>query len=320
MFMRSAASKAVAGSSAPRHRELWLLGQPPLQKYVDYFEHLGGDPLVARRQAVDEWRQANEVYHLLEKKEAGLVDRVSSKPLPASLESQRASVVADPRYQASFGELPNRIALVELDTLIVPQSFINLDHSDRLRQRLKPKPTAAELFDFCLPLNREEAPVHARQIGRRKYLFWSHSSDFRFQDLAILDPGKVANFHNIGPAGKIIAVSLGYGSNFLSVIESDNRVLLHNGHHRAHALRAAGVKWAPAIIQTVTRSDELNLTASGNVIEDPAFFFKYPRPPLLKDYFDARVTKILEVKPVVRTIEVSIEINEYETADFAMLG
>ncbi len=320
MFMRSAASKAVAGSSAPRHRELWLLGQPPLQKYVDYVEDLGGDPLVVRRQAVDEWREANEVYHRLEKKEAGLVDRLSSKPLPASLGGQLAKVTADPRYQASFGELPNRIALVELDTLIVPQSFINLDHSERLQKRLKPKPTAAELFDFCLPLNRDEAPVHARQIGRRKYLFWSHSSDFRFQDLALLDPGQVTSFHNIGPVAKVLAVSLGYGSNFLSVIESDNRILLHNGHHRAHALRAAGVKWAPAIIQTVTRRDELNLTASGNVTEDPAFFFKSPRPPLLKDYFDERISKILHVKPVVRTIEVSVEINEYETADFAEPG
>lgn len=318
--MWSRPAEAHSPSQGRRQRELWLLGQPPLQKYVEYVEDLGGDPVKARREAVEEWRRANDVYHLLETEEAGLVDRLSIRPVATSLKGDVARIMADPRYVAAYGDLPHRIAMVKLDTLIVPQSFINLDHVERLRQRLPARPTGKDLLAFCLPLDRPEAPVESRQIGRKKYLFWSQSSDFRYQTISLLNPAQVEKFHDIGPMAKVLAVSVGYGSNFLSVIQSDNRLLLHNGHHRACALRAAGITHAPAIIQTVTRRDELNLTASGNVTEDPAFFFKYPRPPLLKDFFDERLTKILHVRPMVRTIEVSIEINEYETPDFAEPG
>lgn len=299
-------------------RELWLRGQPPLGRYVEYVEDLAtGDKVAARQRAATEWREANDTYYALETEEAGIADKPSTRPLPASAAAMAAEIEADPRYRNAFGELANRIALVELDTLIVPQSHINLDHVERLKQRLGKKRGIADLMTFCLPLGREEAQVEARQIGKRKFLFWSHSSDFRFQKLSLLEPGQVQPFHDIGPIAKVLALSVGYGSNFLTVIESDNRILLHNGHHRAYALKAMGVTWAPAIIQTVTRRDELNLAASGNVTEDPAFFFKYPRPPLLKDFFDPRLSTVLHVPPTVRTIEVSVEITDYETRDFS---
>jgi hypothetical protein len=110
---------------------------------------------------------------------------------------------------------------------------------------------------------------------------------------------------------------VGYGSNFLNVIQSDGRLLLHNGYHRAYALRELGVTHAPCIMQTATRRDELNLVASRSVLEDPAFYLKAARPPLLKDFFDPRLRKVLRVPKILRVVELSFEAKEFEIVDFS---
>jgi hypothetical protein len=95
------------------------------------------------------------------------------------------------------------------------------------------------------------------------------------------------------------------------VIRVEKRLLLHNGYHRACALRAMGITHAPCIVQTVTRPDELDLTAKAAVTEDPAFYFGTARPPVLKDFFDPKIRKKLPVHKQVRMIEVNFEVRDY---------
>jgi len=64
----------------------------------------------------------------------------------------------------------------------------------------------------------------------------------------------------------------------------------------------------------VTRRDELNLVASRAVIEEPAFYFKTARPPLLKDFFDPRIRKVLRVPTILRAVEVSFEVKDFDVA------
>jgi len=121
----------------------------------------------------------------------------------------------------------------------------------------------------------------------------------------------VQNYHSFGPIAGVAGVVVGFGSNFLNVIRADNRLLLHNGYHRACALRALGVTHVPCIVQTVTRLDELELTAKTVVVEHPDFYFKTARPPLLKDFFDPQIRKILPTRKLVRMIEVNFEVKDY---------
>jgi hypothetical protein len=99
-------------------------------------------------------------------------------------------------------------------------------------------------------------------------------------------------------------------------VQSDNRLLLHNGHHRAYTMLEMGITHAPCIIRTVTRRDELNLLASGGVAEDPSFFFRAARPPLLKDFLDPKIRKIVRVPQLMRLLEINFEIKEHEVRDF----
>jgi hypothetical protein len=153
--------------------------------------------------------------------------------------------------------------------------------------------------------------VQARRAGSRRYLFRSPSTDLRFLDATLLEPGQVHGYPTSGAMAGVVGLVVGFSSNFLSVVRADNRLVLHNGYHRACALRSLGLTHAPALIQTVTRPDELELVAKGVVCQDPAFFFRSARPPLLKDFFDPRLTRLHPTHRQIRMVEVSFEVRDY---------
>jgi hypothetical protein len=301
------------GARDGQQEELWLLGQPPLQAWLDFAEEMALDqPAGGRAALVDEWRAANDHYGDLEQAEAGIADEIEIFDLPGELEPLAAEVRADPRFGRSFDCVPARFAMVELDRMIVGHPYVTHTHIERAMQRIGPSPTPEELFRFCLPLDRTEAPVRVRKTGSRSYMFWSPSSDFRYQETELLRAAQLVDFQPFGAVGGVVGAMVGFGSNFLNVIQSDGRALLHNGHHRAVALRALGITHAPCIVQTVTRLDELRLVAARGVAEDPAFYFRSKRPPLLKDFFDPAIRKIVAARGMVNVVEVSIEVTEHK--------
>jgi hypothetical protein len=300
--------------------EVWLLGQPSLKKHLDYVKEksIGGAQL-ANSQIVDEWRAANDYYAELEVREAGFCEQASISKLDPILQPLADRVTADARWQRAFTDLPTTFAMVELDRLIVTQLFVNLNHTAGLTIRLGSSPSPQSLFEFCFPLDRSEAPVRMRRVGSSRFVFWSESSDFRFHEAALLDPGQIQGYEPFGALGGVIGLMTGYGSNFLSAIKADNRLVLNNGYDRAYALRSLGLTHAPCIVQTVTRGEELGLAGS-KIVENPAFYFKSARPPVLKDFFDPKIRKVLQIPKMLRMVEVSFETKETDVIDFAIAG
>ncbi len=292
--------------------EIWLLGQPPLRRYLSFVEDLAvGGASADKAKLVDEWRTANDYYHELEEREAGIADQAEHRALDPSLAHLVDEVLADPRFTHTFDSLPTCFGMVELDKLVVYQPYVTRDFVEALKSRLGPTPDPVTLFRFCLPLGPPETPVRIRRMGSRRYVFSSESTDFRFHDPVLLRPEQVRDFNSFGPIAGIVGLVVGFGSNFLNVIRADHRLLLHNGYHRACALRALGITHAPCIIQTVTRRDELDLTAKREVVEDPGFYFRAARPPLLKDFFDPRIRKVLQTYKMMKTIEVNFEVRDF---------
>ena len=111
----------------------------------------------------------------------------------------------------------------------------------------------------------------------------------------------------------MIGVVVGYGSNYLNALYDDDhgRMVLNDGYHRACALLELGVTHAPCIVQTVSRRDELDIAARQVVANDPGYFFNGPRPPLLRDYADPHIAKLVAVKRLTKTVEVSIDVREF---------
>lgn len=311
--MNKIANEVFASNSSPLSETVWLLGQPSLDNYLSFVRNQVVDGRgMKRKDLVDEWREANDYYYDLEVSEAGLADKIGVRALDRRLQPLVDEIIADDRYQDAFDTVPTRIAMVELDKLIVSQLHIDISHTGRLETRLGRGAKTADLLRFCQPLDRAEPPLNVRRTGKNRYTFWSTSSDFRFHEAKLLGQDQMSNNGAISASSGVLGLKVGYSSNFLSVIESDKRMVLHNGHHRAYALRAMGYTHAPCIIQTVTRTDELNLVASREVTEAPAHYFKAARPPLLKDFFDSRIRKVFQLPRILRMVEVSFDVREFE--------
>ncbi len=305
--------------SLPDSREVWLLGQPPLQAFLNFYkESVIGGGARAPSELVDEWRWANDYYGKLEVSEAGLVETTECRPLDRRLKPLAEEVAADPRFKRAHDSLPWRFAMVELDKLMIAHPYLSESHKEAIQTRIGHAPTPEALFRFCQPLEREEAQVQSRALGSKRFMFWSPSTDFRFQECSLISPALAPGHQTIGTIGGLLALSVGYGSNFLSLIQYGNRYVLHNGHHRAYALRSLGITHAPCVVQTVTRADELRMVAARAVADDPAFYFVAKRPPLLKDFLDPRIRRVFNVQRAVNVIEVSIEVKESkQVRDFA---
>ncbi len=129
----------------------------------------------------------------------------------------------------------------------------------------------------------------------------------------LLRPDQIRDHETPNPISGVVALAVGFGSNFLTAIRQgeDGRVLLHNGYHRAYALRALGITHAPCIIQTVTTPDELGIAVTAKVAQDPDFYFASARPPLLKDFFDPKIRMVHRIYKTLKMIEIEFEVREH---------
>ena len=305
-------AKAEAAPAIGETELIWLLGQPPLTDYLSFVETKVMDGAAQDARAlVAEWRAANDVYHALEQDEAGLADTISYTALPKALRKRAAAVETLPWFRSSFDNLPYQFVEVELDKLIVSQPHVERGTMHAMVERLGGDAKPAAVFDLCVPRERVLPQVTARRLSSNRYSFTSPSTDFRAHTPRLV----LAEGNEIdaaaGPLFATLGIGVGFGSNVLSGIRSGTRILLQNGHHRAYALRSLGYRTCYAVVEDVTRKDELRLTATQEVIDDPEFYFAAPRPPLLKDFFDPRLAKTLRVKRIDNEVEIELLIRSH---------
>lgn len=306
-FQGDRESRDPAGGEA--RSMIWLRGQPHLEDYLSFYRKkvIGGDK-VDPRTLTARWREANDLYYALEQEEGGIADSITCKPLDKRLAGLAARLEANEWFRSSFDNLPYTIELVELDKLVVSQIQIENGFSHAIAERLGPKPTPAQLFRFCLPVERDLPPVKIQRLSANRFQFSSPSSDFRAHDTILLRNPNLGDLKLPGPAAALLGISVGFGSNFLSAVRSGTRVVLQNGYHRAYALRSAGITHAWCVVEHVTRKDELRLSATEEVLGDPLFYLAAKRPPILRDFFDPRIADQVLTKPTDCLVEVEIKV------------
>ena len=301
-----------------KQEEMWLLGQPPLTRFLDFVKGFGVEGSKCDRgRLVREWRTANDYYDELEEREAGIADALERLPLPSQMRAQADQLTDTQRFRHTFDSLPTHIEMVRLDRLVICQNHVNRDFVDRLKERLGPSPGPAALFDFCQPSEDRWPAVQMREHGFHHYSFRSDSADLRLHEAALLRPDQLQGHESAGTVSGAVGVIVGFSSNCLNAIRDDDngRLLLNNGYHRACALLELGITHAPCVVQTVTRRDELDIIAKAIVARDPGYFFNGKRPPLLKDYADPRISKTFPIRKVSRIIEVHVEVREFFAPD-----
>jgi hypothetical protein len=289
----------------PADEHVFLTGRPPMGEFLGFVtgQSVGGQAQEMSALA-DRWRRANDHIHNLEVREAGWADSPTLGSIPTEQQTLRDSVLADPMYRRSFQIVPAEISIVELDRLVVFQKHINLEYVARLKRDLGSEPSPDRIFKFCLPFDHPQPPVTSGQITQNAFMFVSPSTDLRLLEVAPLSAAQLTNYTSQGPVSGVVAMVVGFGSNFLNVIHAENRLVLNNGSHRAYALRDLGITHVPGIVQHVTRRDELEVIAPGDLSTKPDLYLREPRPPLLKDYFDPALRSILPVPRRNRQVKV----------------
>src|SRR5438128_1844359 len=85
-----------------------------------------------------------------------------------------------------------------------------------------PTSTAA-VFRFCLPYDHPPAEFRAGRISDDSFAFVSQSSDLRFLEAVMLRPDQVQGYQALGPVAGVIALVVGFGSNYLNVVAANDR-------------------------------------------------------------------------------------------------
>ena len=291
---------------------VYLLGRPPVGDLLKFVRLMAVDGRTrSQTDLADEWRRAHEHLREVEANEAGVADDPMIAPLSPRLEDRRQRLLSDPLFRAYDGT-PADIFVVDLDGVVVFQRHIDLTHVAKLQMRLPADPTEEELFDFCLPVDRNHPPVRVMQTSANSYAFVSPSNDFRFVQADLLEGMKAAQFGDVGTTTGVLALLVGFGSNLLHAISLEGRLILHNGSHRAYALLERGIRYVPCVVQKVARREELELAATSEVMQRADLYLRARRPPMLRDYFDPALRTIVPVARKHRVVRVSFGIDTFD--------
>ena len=300
----------------------YLVGHAPLDQYLEFMEaEAVGVTRNDRARLAADWREADDRRRALEEAERRWVETPPLHvepdrrllPLPPKMAPLAAPLMDHPVFRRAFATVPSRVALVELDALVVYQRTVNLEHVRRLRRRLGGHPSPREVFDFCLPTGRpaaDAAPVRVRPVGEDEFVFTCESTDLRFLETVTLRPEQLVGYDAPGPVAGVVGLVVGFGSNFLNVISAEGRLVLNNGNHRAYALREAGVTHAPCVVQEVTRREELKVVGGGRLRRDPDKYLCGARPPMLRDFFDPLLSRRVRLIKKTRHVRVRYTFDE----------
>ena len=290
---------------------LYLIGHPPMRPFLHYVSGHHPNP-PGEASLTDAWSAAQKVVQALEQEEAGIADDPPIGKLGPEYEPLLRALLKDPLVRNGFNTVPTEVAMVELDRTVVYQERIDVTFARRLAQKLGSAPTGAELFRICLPYDHPQPPVKWTRVHHDKFVFQSPSNDLRFLGPMPMEPAHIVKeYPPPGSLVGVVGIAVGFGSNFMNAVYAEKRLILTNGSHRAYTLRKLGVTHAPCIVQHVSSRDELDLVAASEVRRRPEHFLKGPRPATVKDYFDPRLHKVMQVQRRLRQVTVRFEVDEH---------
>jgi hypothetical protein len=303
-------------SSMPDADEnLYLIGRPTLKQFLRFVRHHAKFPS-GEGVLTDEWQAANNFARTIESAEAGLADDPPIEKIGPEYEPLLIEFLKDPLTRHSFNTVPTEVAIVELDRLVVYQKHIDLTFVRLLQKKLGPAPGRGEIFRTCLPYDHPKPPVKWSRMHRDSFVFMSPSNDLRFLGSMPLQSEHIKDYPPPGNLVGVLGLAVGFGSNFMNAIYAEKRLILNNGSHRAYALRNMGITHVPCIVQHLSSLDQLDVLASSDVVDNPDFYLKHPRPSMLKDYFNPRLYKVMPVNRRLRQVIVRFQVEESDVPAF----
>jgi hypothetical protein len=289
---------------------VFLMGRPTMSGSINW---LRAQTIEGKQTDVSElarqWREAHAHVMDLTESEPMIADGIAVTPLPDGLVPLAEAVLEHSVTKQSFGTAPVSVGVVELGKLVVFQRNVNLTYAGLLQQQLGANPSPEDVFHFVLPTDGRYDPAsNAGQVGMApnavSYAMVSPSNDLRVLQAAAIDPNQIVGWNVNGRVQHVVAVAVGYGSNYLSAMRVDSRLILKNGTHRAYALLASGQTHAPMLVEDIPTGEEREHLPP-DVQADMDGYLKSPRPPLLSDCMQDDLRVVVHVPRTQRTVRVN---------------
>lgn len=276
-----------------------IVGRYPFSSYQRFVrtKQVGGN-LMDERTLAQDWREIQQHAADADGAEAGIAENPGLLPLPDEMIAIAQETRQQEAIEKTFGIRACQWWLVEIDRAIVFQASVDLRFVQDFKASL-PRPLSHEDHIRISAGNFITKPhVTASQIAEDRYVFLSPSTDVRFLGANLIDPASIKGQQPRGYATHVVAVYFGSGTNCLSAVHVNNRLILVNGTHRAYSLRDLGFTHVACLVTHVTNDEEKALLLPPQVKHDEARYLIAKRPPLFKDYFNPMLRKVL---PTVTT-------------------
>src|SRR2546430_15605330 len=101
------------------------------------------------------------------------------------------------------------------------------------------------------PYDHPRPPVKWAHVQENRFVFMSPSNDLRFLGTMELQSPHIREYPPPRALVGVVGIGVGLGCNFLNALYAENRLILHNGSHRAYTLRTLAIPHAPCIVQHV---------------------------------------------------------------------
>ena len=305
--------------AAGQSEVLYLMGSTRLDDFLNYArDNAVADTVVDRddekKSAMDlaeAWRDAALVYDALKLSEPYPAEAPAVFPLPPEIAAHCEKLLAKPHVRKEFDLVPVALGMVPIAYLISPQQRIDLQTvtlpkpPENLRQQQSISDQA--LAEMCFPLDAPPHRVDVLQEDAGSVTFIADNHDIRFFR-AWIAQGEVAGYVGRGQVQQSLALPVGFSANVVNVIRFENRLVLNNGYHRVYGLIRRGVTHVPAIIQVCRHWEDVGLTGSSELYGNSEAYFESERPPLLRDFFDARLTKSFVVRSTRKFVRLRYQV------------
>jgi hypothetical protein len=259
-----------------------------------------------------EWRRAAAKFASLASDITERPEEISTEEIPSKYQNQLERISNEALFRKSFALWPYYFRMVEVDKLVAPQRYVNLDYGQKLGSLIPDQPSTEFLIDFCLKKSSTAPPPAELQLAPNVYAYRSESTDFRFLGgfpKKLTDEDIKYCLQGGEPVAAMI-LFVGYGAPAVNAYRIGNRIILNNGFHRLFALRQKGIRMVPLVVQEISN---WNLELPQIIAGLPASYLVTDvRPSLVKDFLDREISRELLMKGRDRSVQIQWNINQVD--------
>lgn len=296
--------EALLDDSMHREDHAHLLGCAPASEFAEFLRLKAHDlPPVRQQLLLQEWRTAARARQE-EMEERASLNEASVMPLPESVQEMAARDLMDESITRALGPIPYHWAMVDLNQLMVCQKWVNLEHSRQLESDPRNDLTVEELYRIAAGHGGRLPDLRVVRASENVFTFSSSSRDLRFLEVTALSPEMLSGYSTLAKPAGLIAAFVGFGVNIINAARVRGRLILINGTHRAHMLYGLGIRSVPCLVREVGTEEDLNLICLPDVRQQLASYLTAPHPPLLRDFFDPKLCKVVPIQRTQQLIHI----------------